>query len=178
MWLDLQKNELNSAIQIFQHKVKYIGYITAYFEKNCKTLCSWWKNEPIVKTWVSTYLHKQEELKSLCLNGFDGRANSTGEIPVMLRHKPVLKPGWIIWVSWVTFCPGHPSLTYFKIYWGLTMIGSCESWNETEAQWWVLYCNIHFSWAMPTFCNDICWLQEHKEPHPLFCMHMYAKITV
>ena len=45
---------------------------------------------------------------------------------------PALKPGWVIrviWVIQVTFSPGHPGLTWFTIYPGLTQIGSREKRN-------------------------------------------------
>ena len=42
---------------------------------------------------------------------------------------PALKPGRVIRVIRVTFSPGHPGLTRFTIYPGLTRIGSREKQN-------------------------------------------------
>ena len=56
------KTEHNSTIK---HWV-----INVYFEKIHQVLyppCSWWKNGPTVKNWVSFYLPKQVELENFCL---------------------------------------------------------------------------------------------------------------
>ena len=40
-------------------------------------------------------------------------------------YPEVLQPGQVIRVNWVMSCKGHSGLIHFKIYLGLTQIGSC-----------------------------------------------------
>ena len=48
---------------------------------------------------------------------------------LILVYISALKPGRVIRVIRVTFSPGHPGLTRFTIYPGLTRIGSREKRN-------------------------------------------------
>ena len=50
-------------------------------------------------------------------------------ISIVNVYSPALKPGRVIRVIRVTFSPGHPGLTRFTIYPGLTRIGSREKRN-------------------------------------------------
>ena len=76
-----------------------------------------------------------------------------------------LKPGWVIRVNWVTFCPGQ---TQFKNYPGLTWIGSCEMQNKESTIWNHnngCHCNV---WFMSRTHFSKQWYLLHGEPCP--CM--------
>jgi len=62
------KTEHYSAIQIFQYNT--LGKKMRILKKICQLIYppfSWWRKEPTVKTWVLSYLPKQEKLENLWL---------------------------------------------------------------------------------------------------------------